>query len=91
MNGDAPEVSITGGDLVSQDHIHCCLSVVESREQLEEEEEEEEEEGGEKERDGFHAVPLRRSGAFYSRSHSYDPFKRHSWGPDREHQDPLSR
>ncbi|XP_045060549.2 rho guanine nucleotide exchange factor 2 isoform X2 [Desmodus rotundus] len=91
MNRDAPEVSITGGDLVSQDHIHCCLSVVESREQLEEEEEEEEEEGGKKERDGFHAVPLRRSGAFYSRSHSYDPFKRHSWGPDREHQDPLSR
>lgn len=86
MNRDVPEVSLTGGDLVPQDHTPCCLSVVESREQQEEEEEE-----GKKERDGFHAVHLRRSEAFRAHSHSYDPFKRHSWGPDREHQDQLSR
>lgn len=88
MNRDGPEVSLTGGDLVPQDHAPGCLSAVESREQLEEGEEEE---GKKKERDGFHAVPLRRSRAFRAQSHSYDPFKRHSWGPDREHQDPLNR
>ncbi|KAM8814686.1 rho guanine nucleotide exchange factor 2 isoform 3-T3 [Rhynchonycteris naso] len=88
MSRDVPEVSLTGGDLVPQDHIHCCLSAVESREQLEEEEKEEEKKKG---RDAFHAVPLRRSGAFRAHTHNYDPFKRHSWGPDREHQDPLSR
>ncbi|EPQ08596.1 hypothetical protein D623_10031974 [Myotis brandtii] len=87
MNRDVPEVPLTGGDLVPQGHTRRCLSVVESREQLEEEEEEE---GKKKERDGFHAVPLRRSGAFRAHNHSYDPFKRHSWGPDREPQDQLS-
>jgi hypothetical protein len=73
---------------------------VESRQQLEEEEEtteeeeEKEEEGREgkkEEGNGFHASPLRRSGAFRAHSHTYDPFKRHSWGPGREFQDPLNR
>ncbi|XP_072802481.1 rho guanine nucleotide exchange factor 2 isoform X2 [Vicugna pacos] len=93
MNRDVPEVFLAGGDLVPQGHTRRCLSVVESREQLEEEkeEEEEEEEGKKKEGNGFHAVPLRRSGAFRAHDHSYDPFKRHSWGPGRELQDPLSR
>ncbi|XP_024604082.1 rho guanine nucleotide exchange factor 2 isoform X1 [Neophocaena asiaeorientalis asiaeorientalis] len=86
MNKDVPEVLLTGGDLVPQGHTRRCLSVVESGEQLEENEEE-----GEKERDGSHAVPLRRSRAFRAYSHNYDPFKRHSWGPGKELQDPLSR
>lgn len=86
MNKDVPEVLLTGGDLVPQGHTRRCLSVVESGEQLEENEEE-----GEKERDGSHAVPLRRSRAFHAYSHNYDPFKRHSWGPGKELQDPLSR
>ncbi|KAM9111015.1 rho guanine nucleotide exchange factor 2 isoform 1-T1 [Megaptera novaeangliae] len=90
MNKDVPEVFLTGGDLVPQGHTRRCLSVVESREQLEENEEEEEE-GEKKEGDGFHAVPLRRSRAFRAHSHNYDPFKRHSWGPGKELQDPLSR
>ncbi|XP_020768108.2 rho guanine nucleotide exchange factor 2 isoform X3 [Odocoileus virginianus] len=47
--------------------------------------------GKNKEGEAFHAVPLRRSGAFRAHSHKYDPFKRHSWGPGRELQDPLSR
>ncbi|XP_074205662.1 rho guanine nucleotide exchange factor 2 isoform X2 [Camelus bactrianus] len=91
MNRDVPEVFLAGGDLVPQGHTRRCLSVVESREQLEEEKEEEEEEGKKKEGNGLHAVPLRRSGAFRAHDHSYDPFKRHSWGPGRELQDPLSR
>ncbi|XP_047640290.1 rho guanine nucleotide exchange factor 2 isoform X1 [Phacochoerus africanus] len=92
MNRDVPEVFLAGGDLVPQGHTRRCLSVVESREQLEEEEEEEEaEEGKKKEGDDFHDVPLRRSGAFRAHSHNYDPFKRHSWGPGRELQDSLSR
>ncbi|XP_033713237.1 rho guanine nucleotide exchange factor 2 isoform X1 [Tursiops truncatus] len=86
MNKDVPEVLLTGGDLVPQGHTRRCLSVVESREQLEENEEE----GEKKEGDGFHAVPLRRSRAFRAYSHNYDPFKRHSWGPGKELQDPLS-
>ncbi|XP_053064747.1 rho guanine nucleotide exchange factor 2 isoform X1 [Acinonyx jubatus] len=93
MSGDFPKEFLAGGDLVSRGHSRRCLSVDESRAQLEEEEEEEEEEqeqeGKKKEGDGFHAVPLRRSGAF--RAHSHHPFKRHSWGPDRDLQDPLSR
>ncbi|XP_032173123.1 rho guanine nucleotide exchange factor 2 isoform X6 [Mustela erminea] len=98
MNGDAPEVFLAGGDLVSQGYTRRCLSAVESGEQLEEdeeedeeEEEEEEEEGKTEKRDGFHAVPLRRSGAFRAHGHNHSPFKRHSWGPGREHEDPLSR
>ncbi|XP_032701074.1 rho guanine nucleotide exchange factor 2 isoform X1 [Lontra canadensis] len=93
MNGDVPEVFLAGGDLVSQGHTRRCLSAVESREQLEEdeEEEEEEEEGKTEKGDGFHAVPLRRSGAFRAHGHNHSLFKRHSWGPGREHQDPLSR
>nr|XP_035923374.1 uncharacterized protein LOC118519799 [Halichoerus grypus] len=89
MNGDVPEVFLAGGDLVPQGHTARCLSVVESREQLEEDEEEEE--GKTEEGDGFHAVPLRRSGAFRAHGHNHNPFKRHSWGPGRELQDPLSR
>ncbi|VFV35436.1 kiaa0651 protein [Lynx pardinus] len=91
MSGDFPKEFLAGGDLVSRGHSRRCLSVDESRAQLEEEEEEEEEEqeGKKKEGDGFHTVPLRRSGAF--RAHSHHPFKRHSWGPDRDLQDPLSR
>ncbi|CAI9151327.1 unnamed protein product [Rangifer tarandus platyrhynchus] len=93
MNREVPEVFLAGGDLVPRGHTRRCLSVVESRAQLEEEEEEEEneKEGEKKEGEAFHAVPLRRSGAFRAHSHSYDPFKRHSWGPGRELQDPLSR
>ncbi|XP_044942694.1 rho guanine nucleotide exchange factor 2 isoform X6 [Mustela putorius furo] len=95
MNGDVPEVFLAGGDLVSQGHTRRCLSAVESGEQLEEDEEEdeeeEEEEGKTQKRDGFHAVPLRRSGAFRAHGHNHSPFKRHSWGPGREHEDPLSR
>lgn len=88
MNGDIPEVFLAGGDLVPQGHTRRCLSVVESGEQLEEEEEEgnTEEEGN-----GFHPMPLRRSGAFRAHAHNHNPFKRHSWGPGRELRDPLSR
>ncbi|XP_055257558.1 rho guanine nucleotide exchange factor 2 isoform X2 [Moschus berezovskii] len=93
MNREVPEVFLTGGDLVPRGHTRRCLSAVESRAQLEEQEEEEEneKEGQKKEGEAFHAVPLRRSGAFRAHSHDYDPFKRHSWGPGREFQDPLSR
>ena len=90
MNREVPEVFLAGGDLVPRGHTRRCLSAVESRAQLEEEEENEKE-GGKKEGEAFHAVPLRRSGAFRAHSHNYDPFKRHSWGPGRELQDPLSR
>ncbi|XP_025286674.3 rho guanine nucleotide exchange factor 2 isoform X2 [Canis lupus dingo] len=85
MNGDIPEVFLAGGDLVPQGHTRRCLSVVESGEQLEEEEEE----GNTEKGNGFHPMPLRRSGAF--RAHNHNPFKRHSWGPGRELRDPLSR
>lgn len=88
MSRDVPEVFLAGGDPLPHGHTRRCLSVVESREQLEEEEEDEEET---KEGHGFHAVPLRRTGAFRAQSHHYDPFKRHSWGPDGKQQDPLSR
>ncbi|XP_043310032.1 rho guanine nucleotide exchange factor 2 isoform X2 [Cervus canadensis] len=93
MNREVPEVFLAGGDLVPRGHTRRCLSAVESRAQLEEEEEEEEneKEGEKREGEAFHAVPLRRSGAFRAHSHNYDPFKRHSWGPGRELQDPLSR
>ncbi|XP_026340951.1 rho guanine nucleotide exchange factor 2 isoform X1 [Ursus americanus] len=91
MNGDVPEVFLAGGDVVPQGHTRRCLSAVESREQLEEEEEEEAAAGKTDEGDGFHAVPLRRSGAFRAHGHNHNPFKRHSWGPGRELQDPLSR
>ncbi|KAM9241845.1 uncharacterized protein PS065_000818 [Dugong dugon] len=87
MNRVVPEVFLADGDLVPQGHTRRCLSMVESGEQLEEEEEEERQEEG----TGFPAVPLRRSGAFRAHRYNYDPFKRHSWGPDREVQDPLSR
>ncbi|KAI5164841.1 Rho Guanine Nucleotide Exchange Factor 2 [Manis pentadactyla] len=88
MNRDIPEVFLTGGDLVPQGYApRRCLSVVETRSQPEEEEEE----GKKTEGDGSHAVPLRRSRAFRTHNHTYDPFKRHSWGPGRELQDPLSR
>ncbi|KAM9693026.1 rho guanine nucleotide exchange factor 2 isoform 2-T2 [Dama dama] len=93
MNREVPEVFLAGGDPVPRGHTRRCLSAVESRAQLEEEEEEEEneKEGEKREGKAFHAVPLRRSGAFRAHSHNYDPFKRHSWGPGRELQDPLSR
>uniref|UniRef100_A0A3Q1M9W2 Rho guanine nucleotide exchange factor 2 n=1 Tax=Bos taurus TaxID=9913 RepID=A0A3Q1M9W2_BOVIN len=92
MNREVPEVFLAGGDLVPRGHTRRCLSAVESRAQLEEEEEEENQrEGRKKEGEAFHAVPLRRSGAFRAHSHNYDPFKRHSWGPGRELQDPLNR
>ncbi|XP_044800190.1 rho guanine nucleotide exchange factor 2 isoform X2 [Bubalus bubalis] len=92
MNREVPEVFLAGGDLVPRGHTRRCLSAVESRAQLEEEEEgENEKEGRKKESEAFHAVPLRRSGAFRAHSHDYDPFKRHSWGPGRELQDPLNR
>uniref|UniRef100_A0A673SQD9 Signal sequence receptor subunit 2 n=1 Tax=Suricata suricatta TaxID=37032 RepID=A0A673SQD9_SURSU len=94
MSTDDSEVFLSGGDLVPQGHSHRCLSVDEARAQLEEEEdieEDAEQEGTRKEGDVFHAVSLRRSGAFRAHSHSDSPFKRHSWGPDRGLQDPLSR
>lgn len=84
MNRDVPEVFLAGGDPLPHGHTRRCLSVVESREQLEEEE-------APQEGHGVHAVPLQRAGAFRAHSHHYDPFKRHSWGPDREQRDPLSR
>ncbi|XP_077620189.1 rho guanine nucleotide exchange factor 2 [Crocuta crocuta] len=95
MSGDVPELFLAGGDVAPQGHTHRHLSVGEPGAQLEEEEqqelEEEEQQGTRKEGDGSHAVPLRRSGAFRAHSHSYNPLKRHSWGPDRNLQDPLSR
>ncbi|KAF7460704.1 Hypothetical predicted protein [Marmota monax] len=93
MNRAVPEEFLAGGDPVPRGRTRRCLSAVESREQPEEEEKEneEEKEGQKKEGNGFHAVPLRRSGAFRAHSHTYDPFKRHSWEPGREFQDPLSR
>ncbi|KAJ1064142.1 hypothetical protein K5549_014556 [Capra hircus] len=93
MNREVPEVFLAGGDLLPRGHTRRCLSAVESRAQLEEEEDEEENEKEREKKEGeaFHAVPLRRSGAFRAHSHNYDPFKRHSWGPGRELQDPLNR
>ncbi|KAM4860848.1 rho guanine nucleotide exchange factor 2 isoform 2-T2 [Thomomys bottae] len=99
MNTAVPEVFLAGGDLVPQSRTRRCLSAVESREQLEEEEQEqeteeeeaEEREGKKEEENGFHASPLRRSGAFRAHSHTFDSFKRHSWGPDREPLDLLNR
>lgn len=93
MNRAVPEEFLAGGDPVPKGRTRRCLSAVESREQLEEKEKEneEEKEGQKKEGNDFRAVPLRRSGAFRAHSHTYDPFKRHSWGPGREFQDPLSR
>nr|XP_024653866.1 rho guanine nucleotide exchange factor 2 [Macaca nemestrina] len=86
MNRAVPDVFLAGGDQVPRGHTRRCLSAVESREQLEEEE------AGEiKEGNGSHAVPLRRSGAFRARGRNYDVFKRHSWGPGRELEDPLTR
>lgn len=93
MSGDAPEVLLAAGDPLPRGHRPRCLSAVESAGQPEDQPEDqpEEEDGGrKKEGDGSHAAPLRRSGAFRVHGHSYDPFKRHSWGPDRERQDPLS-
>ncbi|XP_026312825.1 uncharacterized protein LOC113225292 [Piliocolobus tephrosceles] len=86
MNRAVPDVFLAGGAQVPRGHTRRCLSAVESREQLEEEE------AGEiKEGNGSHAVPLRRSGAFWAHGCNYDVFKRHSWGPGRELEDPLSR
>ncbi|XP_072864285.1 uncharacterized protein [Chlorocebus sabaeus] len=86
MNRAVPDVFLAGGDQVPRGHTRRCLSAVESREQLEEEE------AGEiKEGNGSHAVPLRRSGAFRAHGRNYDVFKRHSWGPGRELEDPLTR
>lgn len=87
MSGDVPEPFLAGGDVAPQGHTHRHLSEGEPGAQLAEEEEQ----GTRKEGDGSHAVPLRRSGAFRAHSHSYNPLKRHSWGPDRNLQDPLSR
>lgn len=84
MNSDVPEAFLAGGDPVPRGHARRCLSAVEAREPPEEDE-------GPEEGRGCPAVPLRRSGAFRAHGHSCDPFKRHSWGPDREHQEPLSR
>ncbi|XP_011783896.1 PREDICTED: LOW QUALITY PROTEIN: uncharacterized protein LOC105502129 [Colobus angolensis palliatus] len=85
MNRAVPDVFLTGGAQVPRGHTRRCLSAVESREL-------EEEEAGEiKEGNGSHAVPLRRSGAFWAHGRNYDVFKRHSWGPGRELEDPLSR
>ncbi|XP_077012540.1 rho guanine nucleotide exchange factor 2 isoform X3 [Tamandua tetradactyla] len=87
MSRAVPEGLGAGGQLVPQGHTRRCLSAVESREPMEEEEEE-----GEKgEGNDFHPAPLRRSGAFRTHNHHYDPFKRHSWGSGGELQDPLGR
>ncbi|XP_051055304.1 rho guanine nucleotide exchange factor 2 isoform X3 [Phodopus roborovskii] len=93
MNRSAPEESLVGEDPAPQGHTQCCLSAVESREQLEEEEDEEEEgkKGKQEDNDGFYTSPLRRSGAFRAHSNTSDSFKRHSWGPGKEFQDPVSR
>ncbi|XP_027630281.1 rho guanine nucleotide exchange factor 2 [Tupaia chinensis] len=91
MNRVVPEAFLAGGEPVPQGRTRRCLSAVESRDQLEEEEEDEEEGRERKEMNSSHAVPLRRSGAFRAHSHTYDPFKRHSWGSGREHQDPMTR
>ncbi|XP_015850730.2 rho guanine nucleotide exchange factor 2 isoform X5 [Peromyscus maniculatus bairdii] len=84
MNRSAPE------DPVPQSHIQRCLSAVESREQVEEEEGEERKKEDQEDSDGLHASPLRRSGAFRAHSYTNDSFKRHSWGPGKEFQDPMS-
>lgn len=89
MSGDAPEVLLAAGDPLPRGRRPRCLSAVESAERPDDQREEEDGRR-KKEGDGGHAVPLRRSGAFRVHGHSYDPFKRHSWGPDRERQDPLS-
>lgn len=93
MNKSAPEGSLAGEGPVSRGRTQCCLSEIESREQLEEEEDEED--SGRKRKqedgDGAYASPLRRSGAFRTHSHTNDSFKRHSWGPDKDLQDPMSR
>lgn len=87
MSGDAPEVLLAARDPAPRGRRPRCLSAVES---LSAEPPEEDAGGRRKEADGAPAVPLRRSGAFRVHGHSYDPFKRHSWGPDRAHQEPLS-
>ncbi|KAM5256005.1 rho guanine nucleotide exchange factor 2 isoform 2-T2 [Ctenodactylus gundi] len=92
MSADIWEAVLAGGDPLPPGHPHHrCLSAIESRDLLEGEEEDAEEREEDTGRNAFHAVPLRRAGAFRAHSHAQDPFKRHSWGPGREFQDPLSR
>lgn len=75
-------------DLLPRGPPRRCVSVLESTEPLGGEEEEQERATlG----DGSNGVPLRRLGAFRGHNYGYDPFKRHSWGPDRELQDPVRR
>lgn len=95
MNKSAPEESLIGEGPVSRGHTQCCLSEVESSQHLEEEEVEEESGRKRKQKqedsDGAHASPLRRCGAFRTHNHTNDFFKRHSWGPGKDLQDPMSR
>lgn len=96
MNRSGPEKFFVGDgpvDPVPHSPAQCCSSAAESTEQLGEEENEEEKgkEGKQDDSDGFHVSPLRRSGAFRAHSHTTDTFKRHSWGPGKEFQDPISR
>lgn len=88
MNRDDTAGTGAATDLLPRHPPLRCVSVPESTEPLEADDEEED---GAKLGDGGHGVPLRRSRAFRAHNHSYDPFKRHSWGPGREFQDPMSR
>lgn len=89
MNRSVPGEPFIGEDPVPHGLPQCCPAAVESREQLEEVEGREENQ--EDNKDGFHTSLLRRSGAFRARSYTTDSFKRHSWGPGKEFQDPISR
>lgn len=89
MNRSVPGESFIGEDPVPHDLPPCCPAAVEFREQLEEVEGQEENQ--EDNSNGFHTSLLRRSGAFRARSHINDSLKRHSWGPGKEFQDPISR
>lgn len=89
MNRSVLGKSFIGEDPVPPGLSQCCPPAVESREQLEEVEGREENQ--EDNNDGFHTSLLRRSGAFRARSHTSDSLKRHSWGPGKEFQDPISR
>lgn len=72
-----------------EDPVPHGLPAVESRERLEEVEGKEENQDNNN--DVFHTSFLRRSRAFRARSHTSEALKRHSWGPGKEFQDPISR
>lgn len=81
--------SVSGESFIGEDPVPHRLPAVESRERLEEVEGKDENQDNNN--DVFHTSFLRRSRAFRARSHTSEALKRHSWGPGKEFQDPISR